>query len=243
MDFNDFIYFVLEKNSNPSYSFNGYYDLASGQEKFIFKGRTARNGTVEVPHRFKFDRAHRSIRVHKNEVDKYGNSVAEFLRGFPECKDSPNGSYNTDANGKKTQSGVWFKEVKEHADAVTAIEAKQVKLAAENVAIALKGSDLRDMAVLFNCLHDDESITQHKVLEYAGSDPSKFMEFYNSPTRAAKSLLLKAVKAGEVSVKGTIYIWKEQTLGVSEDFAVAKLTSDEELAQALIENLKIKGIS
>lgn len=240
---NDFVYFVLERNSNPNYSFTGYTNQEDGVLKYIYKGRKDRNTGDNIPHRFKFDRAHRTIRVRKNEKDINGTNIAEFLRNFPECKDSDNGHYVNQGSPSQVQTSIWFKELKTHDDAVTAIEAKANKIKAENIALNLEGTDLRQLSVLCGCPNNDESVAKHAVLEAAGADPAKFLEFYDSAEREVKSLIKQAVSSGEINVVGTLHKWKDITLGVNEEFTVSKLTEDKELFTAIKEALKLNGNS
>jgi hypothetical protein len=88
---------------------------------------------------------------------------------------------------------------------------------------------------------EDEGIMKHHLLDYAGAYPATFMEFYESGERKAKALLIRAVTANEVELKGTIYKWGSISLGVSEELAVSKLIADPEIADALEEALKVKG--
>jgi hypothetical protein len=238
-NFNDFVYFVLVRNGNASYSFTGYTDQTTGETKVIHYGRKDHLGN-DVPHRFKFDKAHRSLRVPKNKKDIHGNSVVEFLRGFPECLNSPNGYYK-EVEGEKKHINMWFKEMNEGKDAEIAIDAKRVKINAESTALNLEGDELAEMAILCGTMTEDEGIQKHRVLEYAGASPEKFMEMYNQPDRQATTLLKRAVHAGLVSQKGTMFIWEEITIGANESLAVSKLVEDTTLMDAIAQNLTALG--
>lgn len=238
-DFNNYVYFVLQRNSNASYSFTGYTHPETGQVIAIYKGRRDKDGR-EVPHRFKFDKAHRSMRIHKNEKDSNGNSVVEFLRDFPECANSPNGSYAGEGK-KKVQTNIWFYELNEGKDAKEAVDAKRAKIEAESLALRLEGEELRGMAILCGTFDDDETKQLHRVLEYAGADPERFMTFYKSPDREATILLRRAVKAGLIRQKAQLFIWEDVTVGTSEGAAIAKLMEDEVLKSAIEDNLKALG--
>lgn len=246
----DYVYFVLNKNSNASYSFTGYTDKATGMLMVVYKGRKEKIGGVieDVPHRWKFDEAHRTIRVHKNDksilpttisvedpetgevVDKkiFIKSV-DLLRGYPECKGSPNGN------------GHWmFSEVKEHEDAVTALDAKKTQLEALTVAMNLKDSEVKEMAALYGQFNPDSAMLKHFLTEKSQSEPSVFLEKYNAPERSAKALLKKAVSLGIVKVKGTLYSWEKEAIGADENMAIARLMKDNEFAEAL--RNAVKGI-
>ena len=241
-DFNNFVYFVLVRNSNASYSFTGYTDKASGDTKVLYMGKKDHKGN-DVPHRFRFDRSHRSLRIPKNWRDINKNSVVEFLRDFPECGDSPNGVYTTLEDGTLHQSNMYFKEMNEGKDAQIALDAKGLKNDAETLALkTLQGDELAEMAILCGTLSTDEKIQRHRVAEYAGASPEPFLEMYNQPERKAKALLRKAVTAGIVSTRGTIHSWENITLGSNEDMAVAKLAEDSSIREAIEQNMTAVGV-
>ena len=126
-----------------------------------------------------------------------------------------------------------FSEVKDHEDAVTAVDAKRVKLDAENAAINLKSTDLKEMAALYGNFDPDDAKKMHYLLERAGADPSGFLELYNSPDRSPKALLLKAISLKIVKKRGSLHIWENETIGASEDMAISKLMQDTEMFEAL----------
>lgn len=239
-DFNKYVYFALERNSNAAYSFTGFTNPETGLVEAIYKGRKDPNTGIDIPHRFRFDRSHRSIRVGKNEKDINGNSVVEFLRKFPECKDSVYGSYHGEGKDR-AQTNVWFREVNDGKDAQISVEAKTAKIKAENTALELEGNDLKEMAMLCGEFRDDEGLQKHRVLEFAGADPESFMKLHNSPERSAKVLLTRALRAGLIIQKGTLYIWEEVTVGTNELNAISKLMEDKALAGAIEDNLKALG--
>lgn len=238
-DFNNYVYFVLVRNGNASYSFTGYTDQETGDTKVMHMGRKDHHGN-DVPHRFKFDRAHRSMRIPKNRKDIHGNLMVDFLRGFPECLNSPNGQYRV-VDGEKVHINMWFKEMNEGKDAMIAVDAKRTKIDAETTALNLKGDELSEMAILCGTMTTDEGMQLHRVLEYAGASPETFLELYNRPSRKATVLLKKAVAAGLVTTRGTMFIWEEITLGANEDLAVSKLMEDTTMRDAIEQNLTALG--
>lgn len=246
----DYHYFVLRYPTNTN-SYNGYTDKESGMLMQIFKGRKEVVGgeRVDVPHRFKFDQAHRTIRVHKNDksiipsIESYYDENGElqerkifiksvdFLRKHPACKGSPNGDGG---------DGWEFSELKEHDDAVTAVDAKKNQLKALNAAMNLDTKDLKEMAALYGMFDPDDAKQKHFLLEKAGANPSEFLEFFESPERSAKALLKKAISLGIVKTKGTLHVWEKETLGADEDLAIAKLIADKDYAEGL--RNAVKGI-
>ncbi len=240
--FDNFAYFVLDHDrhamTTAQYSFTGYQDN-EGTIQAIYYGRKNNDGDDE-PHRFKFDRAHRTIRILKTKTDIKGTNVAEFLRNFPECAGSPNGHYK-ERDGKKVQGGIFYKEIVEGKDAEDAIAAKTTKIKAENIALNLKGVELAQMAALYECYtvgDNAELMQKHRVLEAAGADPTSFLEAYNAPDRAAKSLIKDAVNSRVITKHGEIYMLEDITLGASLDLAVSKLLSDDDLFDTIKSAIK-----
>ncbi len=241
----DYVYFVLKRSGNTSYSFTGYTDKKTGILMVVYKGRKQKiQGEVtDIPHRWKFDDAHRTIRVHRNEksllptiiFDEKGEEKkiyiksVDLLRGYPECKDSPNGNGN-----------FMFSEVKAHEDAVTAVDAKKIQLKALNAAMNLGDGELKEMSALYGNFDPDNAKQKHFLLEKAGAEPSRFLEIFESPERSAKALLKKAVALGLVKVKGTLHVWESETLGADEAMAISKLMSDTDYAEGL--RNAVKGI-
>jgi hypothetical protein len=244
----DYHYFVARNATNTSVSYTGYTDKASGVLMQVFKGRKEKidGERVDVPHRWKFDHAHRTIRVHKNDksllptvvYDDDGNEKTifiksvDFLRNHPACKDSPNGS-GSDMEWE-------FSELKEHEDAVTAVDAKKTQLKALNAAMNLDKAELKEMAALYGMFDPDDAKQKHFLLEKAGAEPSEFLNLFESPERSAKALLKKAVSLGIVKTKGTLHVWEKETLGADEDLAISKLMSDKDYAEGL--RNAVKGI-
>lgn len=244
----DYHYFVARHATNTSNSFTGYTDRETGMLMQVFKGRKELVGgeRVDVPHRWKFDQAHRTIRVHKNDKSMiptpfYDEETGEdkqifiksvdFLRKHPACKGSPNGD----------GGDAWeFSELKEHEDAVTAVEAKEVQLKALNAAMNLDKKDLKEMAAMYGMFDPDDAKQKHFLLEKAGANPKEFIEFHDSPERSAKALLKKAISLGIVKTKGTLHVWDKETLGVNEDMAISKLMSDKDYTEGL--RNAVKGI-
>jgi hypothetical protein len=240
-------YFILRPEVTSQFSFTGYTNKTDNVLMQIFKGR--KEGKPEsrrdVPHRFKFDEAHRSIRVHWAEksivstlvpYEKKDGVIAEkkvflksvdVLRNHPNCKGSPNGN------------GTWmFSELKESEDAKTANDAKQVQLDALNAGMNMNAGEIREMGALFGKFGTDNEIIKHFLLEKASAEPATWLEHWNSPERSAKALLKKAVDMKIVSVQGTLYNWGNETLGHDENSAVAKIIGSKEIDKALRERVK-----
>lgn len=231
-------YFVSKNPHFAPDAFSAYTDRETNMLMCIYKGRKEKIGgvLVDVPHRWKFDSAHRSIRVHKNDrsllpttyLDELGNEQTtfitsyDFLRKYPFCKGSPNGGAD------------WtFSELREHDDAVTAVEAKQIQLKAMNAIMNLDKSGLKEMSALYAYFDTDDAKQRHYLLEKAGADPSEFLDLYDAPEKSAKALLAKAVSLQVVKRRGSIHTWENVTLGADEAEAIVKLMKDEDLMEAL----------
>ena len=250
MNNQDYHYFVLNKNSNVQYSFTGYTNDETGELWQIFKGRKDKQTGEDIPHRWKFDKAHRTIRVHKNDksvvpikrtryvdgeekTELFYLPVVDFLRNMPECKGSPNGQYR---NGEHV--GWKFSEVREEEDAITALDAKELKNKAVSEALNLDDAGLVEMAVLYGINTSNLKIAKHRLVDQVESDPAKFLERLESVDRSSKALLLKAVQLGAVKKKGTIYTFGEEVLGHDEDSAISKIMSDSDIEKAIRMNVK-----
>jgi hypothetical protein len=232
-NFDNFVYFVLLRPSNPHYGFAGGYNDLDGNLQMIVdklddKGRP-------VPRYFKFSKKERTIRIPKKQQDSRGNNVADFLRNHPECKGSVN----------NTGQAIWFKEINEDKDSGLAVEAKKARIEAENVAVSLKGQDLVDVAALCGLFNSKPNAMMHRVLEVAGNDPEAFMDIINDPAIKTKSLLRRGIRLELIKQKGTLLVWENTTLGVDENDAVRNLLSDAILynaVEALIDGKKEKTI-
>ena len=239
---NDYVYFVFVNNTNPHWGTTGYDDK-EGKPQHIFKGRTHHKTGAPEPHRYKFDRAHRTIRVHKKDKCHIHpkNTVVTFLRNHPECEGSINGDFVEDAEGRRIQQGVAFKEINEGRDAEVAVAAKANKIKAGNKALELEGDELEAMAILCGALNKSESLQKHRVLEYADANPDLFMEMYNAPDRVARAVLRKAVDASIIQKRGTLYTWDGVHLGGAEDDAVGTLMKDGDMLSAIEQAIKKVG--
>jgi len=245
MKHEDYDYFVLKRGNNPSYSFNGYSDKTTGLLQGIYTGKKDKEGNF-IPKRFRFDEAHRALRVHKEArskvatitQDEKGKDVktylkeSDFVRNYPFCKGSENIS----------SEDAWiFSEVKETEDAITAIEAKAVQVEALTKALNLEGKDLKEMGALYGCFIDDDQRVKHLLMEKAGSEPSVFLAKFNSPRRSAESLLIKAKSLGVVEQIGSLYSWGAEALGATEDLAISRLMTDNRVAESLRETVKAEN--
>lgn len=219
-----FVYFVSKRQYGAPYGFTSYTD-ENGELRMIAQKKD-KNGDI-IPRRFNFGRRDRTMRIPKNQKDILGNSVVEFLRNHPECKNSPNNLGIT-----------LFEEINEDASANLAIKAKSARIDAEQKALTLEGEDLIDMCALIGQFGSKESVLKHKILDYAGNEPDKFLELYDAPDRKTRSLIRQGLIAGVLDKKGNMISWETTVIGVDEDSAVTTIGKDKKLANALEQAIK-----
>lgn len=220
-----YVYFVSKRQYGSSYGFTSYTDQ-DGDLRIIAQKKD-KNGDY-IPRRFNFSRSNRSMRIPKDQKDILGNKVVDFLRDHPECKGSPN----------NTGGPILFEEVNENASAELAIKAKSARIEAEQKALSLEGEDLTDMCALIGQFGVKESVLKHKILDYAGNEPDKFLEMFNSPDRQLTSLVRKGLMANVLDKKGNMISWESTVIGVDEAGAVTTLSKDKKLVNALQSAIK-----
>lgn len=227
----DYVYFILNQDfiHRRTTGFDGYLDI-DGNPRYIYDGRRDKKNNP-TPRKFNFSKRDRAMRVPKNQKDIFGKSVVEFLRESPDCKGS--------VLNNKRGNGVWlYKELNEEADAQVALDVKFARIEAENKAIALEGEDLRAVAIMLGEFSGNEVMQQHRVLDYAGSDPIGFLEVIESPDFKLKALIRKGIQVGTLKQVGELITWGDATIGANEAEAVSRLMSDEELHDAVNKAVK-----
>lgn len=221
------VYFVWTRPYNASYGFTGYTDKDGMPAMIIDK--FDKNGEPQ-PRMFRFNKAHRTMRIPINQKGRDGKNVVEFLRNHPECKGSPNGKYQ---DGKQIESTIFFKEIKTDEEATVAVKAKEIKLKAETLAINLEDQDLIDAGAMIGVIGKSPAVTKHKVMEYAGNTPMEFLTLMNRSDVKAKSLIRRGLSSSVLTKNGNIIKWEDTILGTDEDKAAASLLNDKTLFEAL----------
>lgn len=221
----NYVYFVSKRRFGAPYGFTTYTTQEGDVKMISYKKDKEGN---PIPHKFKFSRKERVMRIPKLQKDVNGNSTVEFLRNHPECEGSPNNA----------GQAILFKELNEGKDADLAIVAKKSRIDAENKALALEGQDLEDICSLIGVFSSDPSIQKHRVLEFAGNEPDLFLTLYNSPDRKIKSLIRKAVSINVLTKRGTLITWDDEIIGSDEAEAVARLAKDKKLQEAIDKAVK-----
>jgi hypothetical protein len=225
MDTTKFTYFVLLNANQKSFSFLAQFIDKEGdnheivQSKDQFGNKTYR--------RFKWTQQNRTIRIPNKQKE-----VIEFLRLHPFCEGSPN---NPSKKGA-------YKELNDAKAANVALEAKKLRSKAESIALSLDLEEIAEMSVLIGSAHADPSLQAHAVAEYAGNNPSHFLELYEDKSRKSRVLFSKAKRAGLLKNKGFMIFWENVHLGNGDEKAIQKLYEDEQLSIALEEQLKKEGV-
>lgn len=215
----NYVYFVNLRKGQTGFS---TYATLDGEVKMIVnKYDKAGN---PVPRNFNFSKTQRTMRIPINQKDVAGNSVVEFLRNHPECKDSPN------SRGITT-----FAEINTDKEASEALEAKKKKLKAENLAINLEAEELAEIAAVFGIFNASPVVTQWRIQEIAQNDPEAFIDVAEDPARSARALIRKALKHDILKRRGAIVMWEDEQIGPDEESAVTTIMKDERLKGALQE--------
>lgn len=131
-----------------------------------------------------------------------------------------------------------FKLINEQRDAKEIIDIKAFRIKAENTALELAGTELRDMAALLGEFSDDKDLQKRAVLEFSGKEPKKFMELYEDAHRSTKALVKKAIKAGIMKETGNVVTWEKEVIGGSETQWVEYFAKDPIKLKALEKAVK-----
>ena len=150
--------------------------------------------------------------------------LVDYLKDSSLCEGSPN-----------LRGPAVFKMIDEEKDAGVLIDAKRLRREASNAAFDLesKPKELAEIAQLIGEFRDNKDIQFAAVINFADADPRTFLNYINSPDRQARALVKKGLSTGELTLKGKIITWKNETLGADEDEAVQRLTREPEVMKAL----------
>jgi len=236
----DYVYFVFAKSSNAGHGFSTYNDESGAlgnPGRAVFISYQTDKNNQPIPYHFSFSVRDRVLRIDNTKTDANGTNVVEFLRASPECKDSPNGTY--DANG--VQYGVVFKEMNEEADADRALKAKDYRRNAENIAADLPLEDVYEINSLLGIFKHGEVMSRHALLEVAGNKPDVFMDAYENPQRQSLALVRRGIEKKILHYQGGAVIWNKTTLGLDEQDAATNLQKEPKMFEAL--DLAIKKVN
>lgn len=231
----EYVYFVFNKGSNAGWGFSTYQDSVGAlgtPGKVVSISYQLDKNNKPIPYFFSMSMRDRALKVEKDKVDMFGVSVVEFLRNSPECKGSPNGTY-LDPNNPETQTNVYFKEMNEESDAQVALDAKNYRRIAENIAAELSLEEVYDVNALLGFFKRGETFARHYILEVAGNKPDIFMRAYENPQRKALALVKRGLSKGVLKNQGTVVIWGKTTLGLDEVDAATNVQKDKKMLDGL----------
>lgn len=214
---------------NAVYGAGTYTDPDTGE--YMYVTTTQNKQGNPVPYRFIFTQGGgRILSIPEVWKDVEGKSMVEFLRNHPECEGSP----------KNRGQRVYFKEINDEKDAELDLSIQTKVLHAKNAAVALKGDKLKYIALLLGDTSASESKRYVTVLNYAENNPDEFLRLVESPDVEIRALIREAVTKGVITKKGTLHIWETVNLGGDEDAAVARLTKEKDLLDAIKRALLLK---
>lgn len=237
----EYVYFVFAKGTNAGYGFSSYTDHAGALGKpgaVVTISYQLDKSNRPIPYHFSMGTRDRTIRVEKNKVDMNGTSVVEFLRNSPDCKNSPNGNYTKLKDGTMVQSDIFFKEMDEEADAKNALEAKNYRREAENIAASLDLEEVYDVNAILGHFKKGELLARHFLAEIAGNKPDVFMNAYNNPQRKSLALIKKGLQKEILTLQGTVVLWGKTTLGLDEIDAATNIQKDKKVMEGLEKAIK-----
>lgn len=231
----EYVYFVFAKGTNAGYGFSTYTDHVGALGKpgaVVSISYQLDKNQKPIPYVFSMGTRDRSLKVEKSKVDMFGTSVVDFLRNSPDCKGSPNGSYRV-VGDTSIQSDVFFKEMNEEDDAKNALEAKNFRREAENIAASLSLEEVYDINAMLGSFKKGELLARHFLAEIAGNKPELFMNAYNNPQRKAIALVKKGLVNGVLKAQGTVILWGKTTLGLDEIDAATNIQKDKKIMEGL----------
>lgn len=231
----EYTYFVFNKGANAGYGFSSYTDSvgAFGSPGAVVSiSYQLDKNNRPIPYHFSMSARDRALKVEKQKVDMSGKSVVEYLRNHPECKGSPNGSYMIPGD-PNSQVNVFFKEMNEEEDAKIALDAKNFRREAENIAANLSLEEVYEINSILGNFKKGEASARHSLMEIAGNKPQLFMNAYENPQRKAIALILKGISKGVLTRQGTVVIWNKTTLGLDETDAATNIQKDKKILEAL----------
>lgn len=236
----EYVYFVFAKGTNAGYGFSSYTDHVGAlgvPGAVVTISYQLDKANRAIPYHFSMGTRDRALRIEKNKTDMNGVSVVEFLRNHPECKGSPNGQYlKTLLSGEadpESQVGIYFKEMNEEADAKIALEAKNFRREAENIAAGLSIEEVYDVCAILGQFKKGETLSRHFIMEIAGNKPELFMHAYNNPQRKSLSLIKRGLQKGVLTSQGSVILWGKTTLGLDEVEAATAIQKDKKLMDGL----------
>lgn len=192
---------------------------------------------------FTWSESHRRFVVREGEQDINGITQYDFLKNAPECEGSPNGTYMPDGQ----QSGIIYREMNSAKDAEVALEADQARIKAQASALELDLTVLAEVAAhigVFAGKDDPNALVMRvRVVDWAGKNPSDYFTVLNSGDREIRAVIRKAIADGILTVKGSLIMWENTSVGADENAAVSRLMNDPAMYSALKEKIDFKSVT
>lgn len=200
---------------------------------FFFSSYTDKDGFVkEILTNQKDTRGNlKKLKVTFNDytltVSTKQKKLIEFIKNSPFCEGSDN------LIGRPL-----MKVVDARADKKKIVEEKTIIAKAMAIAYNLKDEELQVYAVLCGTTSDDPIFQKEKVYSYAEINPVGFIELVgesNEFISRITAFVRRALNRKVITKKGGIHMWEDVILGNSEDDAVAYLSKDTEVYDAIQE--------
>lgn len=218
----NYFQFIQLKPSEGDKSFISYSDREGNTYKAIASIDQHGNKKPFVITWSARNRIYRNTKNRKVMVEVNGKIkdmlLYEYIKGYDKVEGSPN-----------LRGAAEYKELDEVKDAKLALSRKQTVAKAANVALALEGENLSDMAAMIGVFKNDPDVQKFRVAEFADQDPDKFFEIYDSPDFKAKALIRKSVNAGISKKKGRSFEWGGELHADENDFVSALLKDEKKL--------------
>lgn len=242
---------ALSKITNGgSIGFKGYTDqadaLGKGRGTYIEFVQSKDNNGREKGKWFEFNDSRRRFQVRVGETDIKGMKMYDFLKSYPGCEGSPNGTYH-DYDGHQVQLGVEFRELNMAKDAEVALEAEQKRAEAIASALDVDEGTLSEIAANIAVFRDDkladgqpDRIMRLHVFQFADKKPHEYFKLLNSGDRPVRAIVRKALADGTFSQRGTVIFWKETMLGADEDAAIATILREPRMLEVLQKKVDLK---
>jgi len=185
---------------------------------------------------FKIDSSHANLTVTQGQKDYDGKTLFDFLKNYPGCEGSKNGTYTTDENGNEIQLGVEYRLADTETDAETILDANTRRAKAQVSASELDDETLTEVASYIGLFGPATKFMRSKVQEWAGKQPVNYFEALNDGERGIRAIIRNSVAKGTLKKTGTLIKWEGNLLGETEDAAVRRLIEQPEILQALQAN-------
>jgi len=214
--------FIQIKPSEGEQSFLSYSDLDGNTYKAIASIDQHGNKRSFVVTWSARNRIYRGAKNKKIMVEVNGEikkmPLYDYIKNYDKVEGSPN-----------LRGQALYKELDPIKDAKLALGRKVNVAKATNIALALEGENLSDMAAMIGEFINDPDVQKFRVVEFADQEPDKFQELHDSSDFKAKAVIRKAVHAGLAKKKGKAIEWSGELHADEADFVSALLKDPKKL--------------